>query len=66
MTALWARTNELLGAYAAGWSADVPEARLLAADNLALRLPATGWLGRKLTQVAPFVGAEELLSEWPT
>lgn len=64
--ALWARANQLLGAYAAEWSAETPEARLLAADHLAPHLPPTGWLGRALSQADPFVGAGDLLSEWPS
>jgi hypothetical protein len=63
--ALWGQVNQLLGAYAGEWSADTPEARLLAADRLAPRLPPTGWLGRTLSEPGVFVGAAELLSEWP-
>ena len=48
MAALWTRVNELLGVYAGDWSADAPEARLLAADRVAPRLPPTGWLIRAL------------------
>ena len=42
VAALWTRVNELLGAYSAEWSADTPEARMLAADHLAPYLPPTG------------------------
>jgi Rad3-related DNA helicase len=63
---LWARVSALLGAYAADWSADNSEARLLAADRLAPKLPPTGWLDRALTQEDLFVESATFLSEWPT
>jgi hypothetical protein len=63
---LWARTGTLLGAYADDWSADSPQARLLAADRIAPRLPPTGWLDRALTGEGLFVETGTLLAEWPT
>jgi hypothetical protein len=63
---LWARTNTLLGAYADDWTADSPEARLLAADRVAPKLPPTGWLDRALTRDELFVATTALLYEWPT
>jgi hypothetical protein len=65
VAALWAQLNELLGMYSAEWSADTPEARLLAADHLAPQLPPTGWLGRTLSTPEVFVEADALLREWP-
>lgn len=62
---LWARTGTLLRAYADDWSADKPQARLLAADRIAPRLPPTGWLDRALTGEGLFVEAGTLLAEWP-
>ena len=62
---LWARTGALLGAYADDWSADIPEARLMAADGIAPRLPPTGWLDRALTDEGLFVETGTLLAEWP-
>jgi hypothetical protein len=64
--ALWIRANELLGAYAGHWSADVPEARLLAASAVSSRLPPTGWLIRALDTDPIFVDAGSLLAEWPS
>jgi hypothetical protein len=66
VAALWTRVNDLLGAYSAEWSADTPEARLLAADHLAPGLPPTGWLGRTLSAPVVFVEVEALLSERPS
>jgi hypothetical protein len=65
VAALWTRVNELLGTYSGEWSADTPEARLLAADHLAPYLPPTGWLGRTLSASEVFVEADALLSDWP-
>jgi hypothetical protein len=65
MAALWTRVNELLGVYASKWSADTPEASLLAADHLAPSLPPTGWLNRALSTPTVFVETSTLLAEWP-
>jgi Helicase C-terminal domain/Type III restriction enzyme, res subunit len=65
VSALWDRVNELLGIYAGSWSADVPEARLNAADQIAPRLPGTGWLVRVLDAGPTFVDSTALLAEWP-
>jgi hypothetical protein len=62
---LWARTNALLGAYADEWAADSPQARLLAADRVAPKLPPTGWLDHALTREELFVDTASLLDEWP-
>lgn len=62
---LWARTNALLGAYADDWAVDSSEARLLAADRIAPKLPPTGWLDRAVTHEQLFVDAGSLLDEWP-
>jgi Helicase C-terminal domain len=62
---LWARVDTLLGIYAGEWSAENPEARLLAADRLAPCLPPTGWLTRALDQPGAFIGTDGLLAEWP-
>lgn len=64
VTSLWNRVNELLGVYASNWSADVPEARLGAADSVAAYLPPTGWLIRALDAAPTFVDSEALLQEW--
>lgn len=61
---LWTRTAALLGAFAGDWSADNSEARLIAAERVAPRLPPTGWLDRALTREQLFVDAASLLSEW--
>jgi Rad3-related DNA helicase len=66
VAALWARVNELLGVYAGLWSADSPEARLLAGDRIAPLLPPTGWLGRALDAAPTFIESATLLAEWPT
>jgi hypothetical protein len=63
---LWTQVNQLLGAYSGEWSADTPEARLQAADQLAPRLPPTGWLGRALSIPSSFTEIAELLHEWPS
>jgi hypothetical protein len=65
VAALWTRVNQLLGTYAAEWSAETPEARLVAADRLGPFLPPTGWLGEALSAPSPFVGPSELLTQWP-
>lgn len=65
VAALWTRLNELLGLYASEWSADIPEARVRAADRVASLLPPTGWLGRALSADHVFADSVLLLSEWP-
>jgi hypothetical protein len=65
ITELWIRVNELLGVFAANWSAGVPEARLRAANSIVAQLPATGWLIRALDSPPRFVDAGTLLAEWP-
>lgn len=62
---LWVRTKTLLGAYADDWAQDNSEARLLAADRIAPKLPPTGWLDRALTCQELFVDTTSLLDEWP-
>ena len=62
--ALWARVNELLGVFAASWSADLPEARISAADSVATQMPTTGWLIRCFDQELTFINEKVLLSEW--
>ena len=64
MAGLWARVNELLGIFAGSWSADVPEARIAAADNVATRFPTTGWLIRCFDVDPTFVSDSVLLGEW--
>ena len=66
VAALWTRVNELLGVYAGDWSADAPEARLMAADRVAPRLPTTGWLIRALDTGPTFVDSATLLADWPS
>jgi hypothetical protein len=61
---LWARSNMLLGAFASDWSADSSEARLVAADRIAPKLPPTGWLDRALASDELFVDTDTLLKEW--
>ncbi len=63
--ALWFRVRALLGLYAESWTADSPEARLLAADRVAPRLPDTCWLDRALTTDELFVVSDLILAEWP-
>jgi hypothetical protein len=65
MGGLWTRVNELLGVFASDWSADVPEARLRAADRVATRFPPTGWLIRALDSGPTFIDAATLMAEWP-
>jgi hypothetical protein len=62
---LWMRSSTLLGAYADDWAQDNSEARLLAADRIAPKLPPTGWLDRALTGEELFVESITLLGEWP-
>lgn len=65
VTALWTRVNDLLGVYASTWSADVPEARLAAAESVSAYLPPTGWLIRAIDAITIFIDGETLLREWP-
>lgn len=62
---LWARTSVRLGAYADDWAAESSEARLIAADRIAPKLPPTGWLDRALTSDELFLDDASLLDEWP-
>lgn len=64
VTALWTRVNELLGVYASNWSADLSEARPVAADSTSAYLPPAGWLLRALDTTPVFVDGETLMHEW--
>jgi hypothetical protein len=61
---LWIDSPRLGCEYASNWSADVPEARLRAADSVAAYLPPPGWLIRALDAEPSFIDGETLLQEW--
>ncbi|MFI4984921.1 MAG: helicase C-terminal domain-containing protein [Solirubrobacterales bacterium] len=65
LEALHQRTNELLAQFAAEWSLEDPHARVAAADNLASRLPRTGWLREAIDNTDRFLDAASVLAVWP-
>jgi hypothetical protein len=64
--ALWQRVAGLLTLFAEAWSPDDVDARRVARDTVAGKLPDTGWLPRALDRADPFVEPDDLLAEWPT
>ena len=66
VVALWERVAGLLALFAEAWSPDDVDARRVARDTVAPKVPDTGWLPRALGCANPFVDPDDLLAEWPT
>ncbi len=62
--ALWERIATLLGQFREAWSPDDVGARHAAREQIAPRLPDTGWLPRALDRGEPIVSTDDLLAEW--
>lgn len=63
--ALWERVRLVLSLYRDGWSLHDISARMVAAQRIRPRLPATGWLIRAIDVDPRFIATEHLLAEWP-
>lgn len=62
--ALWERVATLLGLFRETWSPDDAAARQAAFEQIAPKLPDTGWLPRALDKGDSFVDGDDLLAEW--
>ncbi|HEV7482493.1 MAG TPA: helicase C-terminal domain-containing protein [Solirubrobacterales bacterium] len=65
VAALRSRLDQLLASLASGWSLEDPQARVAAGEELASRLPDTGWLIDAIDNADRFLNAESLLADWP-